>query len=417
MRINCFLFRSILGILFLMSFFVSPLWAGCSLKGAVSAAAEKIGDAVISDSGKYPDLPLMAVTGVRTVSGESNAFTANIQEGLTRELCNRGFRLCERSRIDEVLQENALSLKGAFEGTSLEMGKLLNARVVVTGTVKAEDTVFDLSIRAVDCQSGVILPYSSFGGKISADRNNKRLFEQKGGLVLSVFPLSVSGSVHVDGRETLFGGEGNNVVTLDLDKGTHRLRVSADGYPDQEREVEITPMEQTILNIRMRHPLKVSIWQEDLETGGVIGHQGSVYSGRYYRFCVKANHDCYVYLFNKGTSGRFFALGLPDNQVRAETVTRLPEAGGFKLDAHKGIEKIYLLASLTPLNDIEKLARELQARAPYLTAPGIVRVLEEKRRTAFVKDYCRSENSPVVFENASLDPRGPVAGALTYHHE
>ncbi len=82
-----------------------------------------------------------------------------VAELLTTSLARRAqFQLVEREQIEKVLEELKLSLLGLAEAENAEMvGKLLNARAIITGSVSEVGEVFSINARQVDVGTGEVI--------------------------------------------------------------------------------------------------------------------------------------------------------------------------------------------------------------------------------------------------------------------
>lgn len=85
----------------------------------------------------------------------------------------------------------------------------------------------------------------------------------------------------------------------------------------------------------------------------------SLPSGSRVSFWVEVSKPAYVYLAQRSGHGRIDVL-FPDaritvrNPLPAHTQLRIPQGGAeFKLDSNTGTERVYLIASLTPLTSLE----------------------------------------------------------------
>ncbi len=82
-----------------------------------------------------------------------------VAELLTTSFARRAqFQLVEREQIEKVLEELKLSLLGLAEAENAEMvGKLLNARAIITGSVSEVGEVFSINARQVDVGTGEVI--------------------------------------------------------------------------------------------------------------------------------------------------------------------------------------------------------------------------------------------------------------------
>src|SRR5437899_1177032 len=83
--------------------------------------------------------------------------SAGIAETLTTELSrSRNFRLVERRRLGDVLQEIKLSRSGFVDpATAQRIGKLAGADTILVGSFQKEGTRLRITARLVDVETGV----------------------------------------------------------------------------------------------------------------------------------------------------------------------------------------------------------------------------------------------------------------------
>ena len=100
----------------------------------------------------------------------------------------------------------------------------------------------------------------------------------------------------------------------------------------------------------------------------LLDGRGDAQAGDKFRFMFRPKMDCYVYII--AVDGSAWAQGLfPPasspfaNPVKAGKQYVLPEGNNwFSLDQYKGIETIFVVASLAPRKDIEKIMTTISGR-------------------------------------------------------
>ena len=408
-------------LFFVGFFFCNPMSGhGQDIETLTLAASENIARGL-----KAKKFVRIAVTGIVTSNGRMNGLTTFFQESIATRLNNMGFAIPERERLEQVAKENSLSLTRAFDDdTAVEFGRFLNADAVITGTLTKLATGYVLNTRAVDCASGMMVPDSGYQGTIKANKSIDDLFLQQTGLTISVyFPSDMGGDVYIDGNPVNTVSTRDNVVNVaEISPGNHVIKVVVNNGLVKEQKVYIRKFETRIVHFRMFLPLKVRFWQEEDETKRVIGDNGQAYSDKNYRFCISANQDCHVYIFNLGTSGKFFPI-VPNEKLRtsnfieADKPKIIPgrEENGFIIKGSPGEEKIYVIASVSPIENLDDAAQRLMKKE--LLSQGFSRVIQKEKQTGFSKDYGFDENQPAVSESASLDLSNPVVMELTYFHK
>jgi hypothetical protein len=105
-------------------------------------------------------------------------------------------------------------------------------------------------------------------------------------------------------------------------------------------------------------PIKFEVRLFREPSGKDIQEGDTLQSGERYRIKFTPSQNGYVYILQFDSSGKMFDLvGMAkfDHYVQAGREYFFPNKGDqiMKLDNTKGIEKIYLLASATPLNNLE----------------------------------------------------------------
>ncbi len=110
-------------------------------------------------------------------------------------------------------------------------------------------------------------------------------------------------------------------------------------------------------------------------------------TGDKFKLMFEACEQCYVYIIFKGSGGEILLLhpkGLNSDYLPLEgnkTVFIPSKRDWFTLDQHTGTEILYLLASLTPLADLELLLRQYGSASPKSKndiAQSIVSLLGKK---------------------------------------
>lgn len=77
-----------------------------------------------------------------------------VQQEVIRALSARGFTIVERRLLDKVLAEVKLgSSELADQDTQIKLGKLLAARLMVSGTLSAQGNVVNANVRAIDTET------------------------------------------------------------------------------------------------------------------------------------------------------------------------------------------------------------------------------------------------------------------------
>ena len=91
-----------------------------------------------------------------------------VQQEVIRELQSRGFTIVERRLLDKVLAEVKLgSSELADQDTQIKLGKLLAARLMVSGVLNSQANSLDAAVRAIDTERSESTRLNSSHGGIS----------------------------------------------------------------------------------------------------------------------------------------------------------------------------------------------------------------------------------------------------------
>lgn len=122
----------------------------------------------------------MAVTGIRTLSGDSNSLTVWLSDVLTSELAkNSQITVVERERLEQIVHENSLAFDDLFnENNAIKLGQFLNADIIINGTITMLSNDISLTLRVVNCNTGVVVSGCGFTGVIKKTPNLIILYSQ-----------------------------------------------------------------------------------------------------------------------------------------------------------------------------------------------------------------------------------------------
>lgn len=129
------------------------------------------GAAGVAQDSEPNDAPTVAVldfTGLMIGEGGNSAPLGKaVSAMLTTELTGRpGLRVIERSRLQDLLTEQKLSLSGRVdESTALEVGKLVGAQYVIHGQVTSIAEMLRMDMRAVDVETSEVLEVQKLSGQ------------------------------------------------------------------------------------------------------------------------------------------------------------------------------------------------------------------------------------------------------------
>jgi len=122
------------------------------------AVFKKLAEKISEVKEKIPNKTI-AVYGFEVIGKKGDPYARYATEKLTHEIVSEGeLMVIERSRIDQVLKEQSLSLTGAVDsGTAAKIGKILSVDAVVIGTIHVSRDRTELIARVIQSEKGIIL--------------------------------------------------------------------------------------------------------------------------------------------------------------------------------------------------------------------------------------------------------------------
>lgn len=113
-------------------------------------------DTVASRVDRLPNRTV-AVVGFTDIDGKESEEGKILAEQVITKLAGRpGVKVVERTRLAQVLDEQKLSLTGITEGDDLEVGRIVNADAVVSGTIADLGEYQEINSRMVGVKTGEI---------------------------------------------------------------------------------------------------------------------------------------------------------------------------------------------------------------------------------------------------------------------
>ncbi len=157
-----------LAFLSIMAFLASPVLAqeeeAAEEQGAVEQKIEELADKIVEAfegvevREEVNRIAVVRFTNLGPMASEKKMGQI-VAELLTTFLARRPqFQLVEREQIEKILDELKLSLLGLAEAENAEkVGKLLNARAIITGSVSEMGEIFSINARQVDVGTGEVI--------------------------------------------------------------------------------------------------------------------------------------------------------------------------------------------------------------------------------------------------------------------
>jgi TolB-like protein len=101
----------------------------------------------------------IAIYGFEVIGRPNDSYAKFATEKLTHYIVANGdLMVVERSRIDQILKEQSLSMTGAVDaGTAAKIGKILSVDAVIIGTIHATERDVEFIARVIQSEKGIIL--------------------------------------------------------------------------------------------------------------------------------------------------------------------------------------------------------------------------------------------------------------------
>ncbi len=101
----------------------------------------------------------IAIYGFEVIGRPNDSYAKFATEKLTHHIvANGSLMVIERSRIDQILKEQSLSMTGAVDaGTAAKIGKILSVDAVIIGTIHVTGKDVEFIARVIQSEKGIIL--------------------------------------------------------------------------------------------------------------------------------------------------------------------------------------------------------------------------------------------------------------------
>jgi hypothetical protein len=172
------------------------------------------------------------------------------------------------------------------------------------------------------------------------------------------------------------------------------------------------------------------------------------HSGDHVKLSVMANHSGYLYIIQQGSSGNWSPIypsqdaAKDSNYIEPGQVYEVPDGGAFELNGQPGKERLFILLSVNPIDDLDGAIFGLQGNKPeptsvptsppstlkaanditdqlveQLTSRDLVAVQEQVNSSANNNNQ-HSEKAVYVVNSLSTEPNGSrVVAKLVLDHE
>jgi TolB-like protein len=183
---------------------------------------------------------IIAIKDFEVIMGRNEEVAKYVQEDVTTALVNSGqFNVVERSKLQSVLDELAMAQTGLINAAGAkQIGKLLGADIVLTGTLAATGDEWNVNLRLINTETGLIAAALNKQGRLQelrpeAFREMKNIdgsFEDKtsdlAGWIVGEFKRGRTGvggyqRIYIDDTQGAGGTEKS--LAMDFKLGTERV--------------------------------------------------------------------------------------------------------------------------------------------------------------------------------------------------
>lgn len=124
----------------------------------IKSLAEQIHAKLGRDEDSARTTPTVAIAAFRLIPRDvlAPANAENVREDLSTALIDTGsMDVVERAQLDKALQELKIGLSDTFDSATVQkLGKLVNARMVLIGSISDRDTYVVINVRLLDTETG-----------------------------------------------------------------------------------------------------------------------------------------------------------------------------------------------------------------------------------------------------------------------
>jgi len=140
----------------------------------------------------------IAIYGFEVIGRPGDSYARFATEKLTHQLVSNGsLMVIERSRIDQILKEQSLSMTGAVDaGTAAKIGKILSVDAVIIGTIHVTESGTEFIARVIQSEKGIILASANeklaagsyTGDDSNSDQNNNTVIDNSSHTIAIIKP-------------------------------------------------------------------------------------------------------------------------------------------------------------------------------------------------------------------------------------
>jgi TolB-like protein len=143
--------------------------------------------------------------------GDSQQYVESATERMVTQLVElRRFRVIERAKLDEVLQEQRLQVSGVVDDrTAVDVGRVAGADAIVVGSVSVVGSTTTVSARVIDTQSSEVLVARNTRADAADLPAVEKMSENVAIMIYNELPLVQGSVINTDG-DVIYIDAGND---------------------------------------------------------------------------------------------------------------------------------------------------------------------------------------------------------------
>ena len=216
----------------------------------------------------------VAVIDLNHTGGLSNQEAITLTNRLrSRLVITNAFVVLERGQMEVILNEQGFQNTGCTTTEcAVEMGKLLNVQMIVSGSIGKVGRIFTVDISLIDIKTAKIEESFIFdhdgeiGGLVKTMETVAKDIANRVKGEVEVEVEMKTGSILVEAKpkkaEVYLDNNliGNAPISLkEISFGTHTIKVTTKGYDPEEKEIVVNQEKETTLKIELKKLYKLSV--------------------------------------------------------------------------------------------------------------------------------------------------------------
>lgn len=251
---------------------VDNLWA----QDPLDTALDNLSQQIVSSTAMEENLTI-AVMDFSGLEGQTTDLNKYLPEELITRLFRTGrFEVVERRLLTKIFAELKLSLTEIFDlETIKELGQMLEADAIVTGTITDLGTSLRIHIRIISTETGEL--YGAAGVSLMKTKKVLKLLGQKIPGRLKIFTFPSGATIRMNNKLKRLSERKGTV--LEISPGFHTIVLSKAGFKDFKKALNIAEDESRTLKVKfVTHPF--APFKASLLSAIIPGFGAYMYGGR-----------------------------------------------------------------------------------------------------------------------------------------